>query len=192
MSARAAGVASSVVLLRGINLGSSNRIAMPALREALTAAGFENPRTYVQSGNIVLDTGSDESELSDRVERLITERFGLMIPAVARSGHEFARMVAENPFPELAEQEPKRFQVTFLRGEPEVALTDGLRALATPSERVALGGREIYAWHPDGIARSKLAMKLGARGGLGREVITTSRNWATVLTLLEMAASDAG
>jgi uncharacterized protein (DUF1697 family) len=192
MSARGAGVASSVVLLRGINVGSSNRIAMPALREALTAAGLENPRTYVQSGNIVLDTGLDESELSDRVERLISERFGLMIPAVARSGHELARVAAENPFPELAQQEPKRFQVTFLRGEPEAAAQDRLRALATPNERVALGAREIYAWHPDGIARSKLAMKLGTRGGLGTEVVTTSRNWATVLTLLEMAASDAG
>jgi uncharacterized protein (DUF1697 family) len=192
MNARAADGASSVVLLRGINLGSSNRIAMPALREALTAAGLENSRTYVQSGNIVLDTGLDESELSDRVERLITERFGLMIPAVARSGHEFARVAAENPFPELAEQEPKRFQVTFLCGQPDPGAEDRLPALATGGERVSVGEREIYAWHPDGIARSKLAMKLGARGGLGREVITTSRNWATVLTLLEMTTSDAG
>jgi uncharacterized protein (DUF1697 family) len=60
MHARAAGDASSVVLLRGINIGSSNRIAMPALREALAAAGLENPRTYVQSGNIVIDTGLNE------------------------------------------------------------------------------------------------------------------------------------
>src|ERR1700689_149136 len=113
MNARGAGVASSVVLLRGINIGSSNRIAMPALREALTAAGLENPRTYLQSGNIVLDTGLDESELSDRVERLISERFSLNVPAVIRSGEELARVVAANPFPEFAAQEPKRFQVTF-------------------------------------------------------------------------------
>src|ERR1700722_8382613 len=103
MSTRAAGVHASVVLLRGINVGSNNRIAMPALREALAAAGFENPRTYVQSGNIVLDSRLDESELSDTLERLITQQFGLTVPAVTRSGQELVRVVAENPLSELAE-----------------------------------------------------------------------------------------
>jgi uncharacterized protein (DUF1697 family) len=177
-------------MLRGINLGSANRIAMPALREALAAAGFENPRTYVQSGNIVLDTGLDESELSDTVETLISQHFGLKIPAVSRSGQELVRVVARNPFPELADQEPKRFQVTFLRDEPESGAEQRMAALATASERVALRGREIYAWHPDGIARSKLALKHGAKSVLGKPVITTSRNWATVLKLLEMSSSD--
>ena len=181
----------AVVLLRGINLGASNRIAMPALREALADVGFENARTYAQSGNIVLNTGLDGSALSDRVERLIAERFGLMVPAVARSGRELARVVAENPFTELAEHEPRRFQITFLRGALEADVEQKLSALATGGERVAVREREIYAWHPDGVARSKLALKLGGKAGLGRDVIPTSRNWTTVLTLLEMANSDA-
>jgi uncharacterized protein (DUF1697 family) len=180
----------SVVLLRGINLGPNNRIAMPALREALTAAGFENPRTYVQSGNIVLDTGLDESELLVRVEALITQHFGVQVPAVTRSGQELVRVVAENPFPELAEQEPKRFQVSFLRGELDSSTADRLAELASGGERVAVRAREVYAWHPDGVARSKLALKLGAKAGLGKGVIATSRNWTTLLTLLEMSASD--
>jgi uncharacterized protein (DUF1697 family) len=190
MSARVAGVGSSVVLLRGINLGSSNRIAMPALREALVEAGLENPRTYLQSGNIVLDAGLDESELSDKVELLITQQFGLNVPAVTRSEQELVRVVAENPFSELAGQEPKRFQVTFLRGELQPGVEQRLAELATADERVAVREREVYAWHPDGVARSKLAMKLGAKAGLGKDVIATSRNWTTVLTLLEMASSD--
>jgi uncharacterized protein (DUF1697 family) len=192
MSTRAAGVHASVVLLRGINVGSNNRIAMPALREALAAAGFENPRTYVQSGNIVLDSRLDESELSDTLERLITQQFGLTVPAVTRSGQELVRVVAENPLSELAEQEPKRFQVSFLRGELEPGIEQRLAELATADERVAVREREVYAWHPDGVARSKLALKLGAKAGLGKQVIATSRNWTTVRTLLEMASSDAG
>jgi uncharacterized protein (DUF1697 family) len=190
MSARAAATHRAVVMLRGINLGATNRIAMPALREALAAAGFENPRTHAQSGNIVLGTGLEESELSDRVEALITQCFGLNVPAVTRSGQELARVVAENPFSELADQEPKRFQVTFLRGQLEPGVERRLAELATPAERFAVRGREIYAWHPDGIARSKLALKLGAKAGLGKDVVTTSRNWTTVLTLLEMSSRD--
>jgi uncharacterized protein (DUF1697 family) len=190
MNARAAATRRAVVMLRGINLGSTNRIAMPALREALAAAGFENPRTYVQSGNIVLGTGLEESEISDKVEALITQCFGLNVPAVTRSGQELARVVAENPFSELADQESKRFQVTFLCGQLEPGVERRLAELATPAERVAVRGREIYAWHPDGIARSKLALKLGAKAGLGKDVTTTSRNWTTVLTLLEMSSRD--
>ena len=180
-----------VVLLRGINIGPNNRLAMPALREALVAAGLENPRTYVQSGNIVLDTALGQSELSDTVERLITQQFGLTVPAVTRSGQELMRVVADNPFPELADQEPKRFQVTFLRGQPRPEIEARLAELATEAERVAVREREVYAWHPDGVARSKLALKLGAKAGLGKDVIATSRNWTTVLTLLEMASKDA-
>ena len=185
-------MAPAVVLLRGINLGSSNRIAMPALREALAGAGLENARTYVQSGNIVLDTELDQTELSERVERVITERFGLDVSALSLSGRELANVVADNPFPELAAEEPKRFQVTFLRGEPQAGIGQQLEQLATSSERVAVRKRAIYAWHPDGVARSKLAIKLGGKTGLGKDVTPTSRNWKTVLTLLDMVSSDAG
>lgn len=182
-----------IVLLRGINIGPNNRIAMPALRAALVAAGFENPRTYVQSGNIVLATEMEALALADRVEGLITEHFSLVVPAVVVSGDELARVVAHNPFPELADQDPKRFQVTFLRGEIDAdAIAGRLGGLATGDERVAVGEREIYAWHPDGVARSKLALKLGAKAGIGKDVIPTARNWTTVLTLLEMAAGDGG
>lgn len=191
MSARTAGPVSKVVLLRGINLGATNRVAMPALREALVAAGFKNVRTYVQSGNIVLDTELGESELSERLERLIMERFGLDVSAIARSGQDLARVCAANPFADLAAQDPKRFQVAFLRGQLRPGLADTLEDLAAPAERVAVGEREIYAWHADGVARSKLWAKLGAKGGLGADVTATSRNWTTVATLLEMSAGDA-
>jgi uncharacterized protein (DUF1697 family) len=184
-------MAVSIVLLRGINLGPTNRIAMPALRAALSDAGFENPRTYVQSGNIAVDTDLAESELTDGVQRLITERFGLTVAAVARSGRDLARVVAENPYPQEAAQEPKRLQVSFVEGSLRDDLQAVLEGLAGPAERVAVSDRHIYAWHPEGVARSKLWAKLGAKGGLGRDVTVTSRNWTTVLALLEMATADA-
>lgn len=180
-----------IVLLRGINVGAANRVAMPVLRDALAAVGHGNVRTYMQSGNIVLDTEMDESELAESVTLLMTERFGLEVPVLTRRGDDLARVIAANPLPELAAQEPKRLQVTFLTGRPGGDLPGLLASLATPAERVVVGEREIYAWHPDGIARSKLASRLGAAGGLGPDVTATARNWSTVTTLLEMA-SDAG
>lgn len=185
-------MAASIVLLRGINLGSQNRIAMPALRAELVRAGFDDVRSYLQSGNLVIETSMTQEQLSEAVRKLIADRFGLDVAVLTREASELQRVVAENPFPELAAQEPKRLQVTFLDGELGPGVNDTLLELAAPGERVQVQAREIYAWHPDGIARSKLWSKLGAAGGLGKAVQATSRNWSTVTTLLHMATTDAG
>jgi uncharacterized protein (DUF1697 family) len=179
----------AVVLLRGINIGGNNRVAMPRLRELLTARGFTDVATYVQSGNVVLGTELGPEALADSVSAAIADEFGLQIATVVRSGAELGAVVADNPLPE-ATADPKRFQVTFLSGDPRPDLEETLVPLADGDERVAVRGREIYAWHPGGVARSKLWAKLGAKGGLGRDVQATSRNWTTVTTLLEMAAPD--
>ncbi len=177
-----------VVLLRGINLGPNNRIAMPALREALAADGFENVRTYVQSGNVVLDAGGGPEAVADRCRALISEHFSLDIQVVARTRDELASVVARNPLAEVA-TEPKRYQVSFLSAEPPPELIERLSGLAAEPERLAVAGREIYAWHPEGVARSKLWNTLASKGGLGKDITATARNWTTVTTLLEMASA---
>jgi len=172
-----------VVLLRGINVGPHKRIAMPALRELFSGAGFEDVRTYVQSGNVVLSSDAEPSELEQQSERLIAERFGLEVGVVARTRDELAAVVERNPLSEVA-TDHKRYQVSFLAGELDGEVLERLAAAAVPSERFLAIGRELYAWHPDGAARSKLWATL-ASTRLG--VKATARNWTTVSTLLEMA-----
>jgi uncharacterized protein (DUF1697 family) len=175
-----------IALLRGINLGSSNRIAMPALREALAATGLENVRTYVQSGNIVADSQESPEAFARRIHALIAEQFGLDIAVVARTRDQLADVVARNPLGDVA-TEPKRYQVSFLSAAPAPELIERLESLTVEGERVALIEREIYAWHPEGVARSKLWNGLAAKGGLGSGITATARNWTTVTRLLEMA-----
>jgi uncharacterized protein (DUF1697 family) len=172
-----------VALLRGINLGSHKRVAMPALRELLSDAGFERVRTYVQSGNVVLTSSIEPEELEDRLERVLADGLGFEVDVIVRSGAQLAEVVKLNPLGNVA-VEPKRYQVTFLDRELDAGRLEELAALAIDSERFAAHGRELYAWHPEGVARSKLWAKLGSTG-LG--VKATSRNWTTVTTLLEMA-----
>jgi uncharacterized protein (DUF1697 family) len=172
-----------VLLLRGINIGPRNRISMPSLRERLTAAGFHDVGTYVQSGNVVLTSDSSPARLAGECRRLIAESFGLNIEVVARTGEELAEVVRRNPLAEVA-LDPKRYQVSFCSDEPSEELVQRLSALAAPSERLVAAGRELYAWHPDGVARSRLWAELGGRR-MG--VTVTSRNWTTVRTLLAMA-----
>ena len=176
-------MARHVVLLRGINLGPRNRIAMPALREALEEAGFEDVRTHLQSGNVVLTSSAKPESVARKTEKVIEERFGLEIPVVVRSRADLAKVVKRNPLGDVA-TEPKRYQVSFLSAKPPAKLVPELEAVAAPEERVVAVGREIYAWHPKGVARSKLWAKLAGKG-LG--VTATARNWATVEALLELA-----
>jgi uncharacterized protein (DUF1697 family) len=179
-------VARQVVLLRGINLGSRNRIAMPALREALGEAGFEDVATYVQSGNVVLSTRAKPDQTVQKVERLIAERFGLEIDVLVRTRAELARVVEKNPFAKVA-KEPKRYQVSFLDRKLDSATVKKLEAARADAEALVVAGREVYAWHSAGVARSKLWALLAGRG-LG--VKATARNWTTVTKLLELADAD--
>jgi uncharacterized protein (DUF1697 family) len=171
-----------ILLLRGINLGPNNRIAMPALREALGAAGFNGVRTYVQSGNIVVDSRAKADTLAAKCRTVIASEFGLDIAVVARTRDELAKVVKLDPLGDVADN-PKRYQVSFLSAKPAKAVVDKLTALATGEERFIAAGRELYSWTPDGIARSKLWGGLAAKN-LG--VDATARNWTTVCTLLEM------
>jgi uncharacterized protein (DUF1697 family) len=172
-----------VALLRGVNIGPRNRVAMPALREALEQAGFEDVKTYVQSGNVVLSSRAKAETVRQKVERVIAERFGLEIAVVVRTRAELAAVVKRNPLRKVA-TEPKRYQVSFLSGKLSAKVVRDLEETAAADERVVVSGREVYAWHPQTVARSKLWAKLAGKN-LG--VTATARNWATVEALLELA-----
>jgi uncharacterized protein (DUF1697 family) len=156
---------------------------MPELREALAEAGFDDVRTYLQSGNVVLSSKAAPKTVARKVERLIADRFGLDVDVVVRTRAELAKVVRRNPLGKVAKN-PKRYQVSFLAAKPDREVVRKLEALAVPGERLVAAGRELYAWHPDGVARSKLWAALAGRG-LG--VTATARNWTTVTKLLELA-----
>jgi uncharacterized protein (DUF1697 family) len=172
-----------IALLRGINLGPHNRIAMPALREALSAAGFDDVRTYVQSGNVVFGGEVAPDDAAAQLEQVIRDTFGLDIAVVTRTRDELAEVVERNPLGDVAE-DPKRYQVSFLSAELDPGVLEKLSAAAVPPEQFVAIGRELYGWHPNGVARSKLWGRLAGKG-LG--VKATARNWTTVTTLLQMA-----
>lgn len=181
-----AGKSSQILLLRGINVGPHKRIAMPELRDVLEQAGFEDVRTYVQSGNVVLSSAAAPDEVGASAERLIAERFGFDVDVIVRTGDELADVVARNPLADVA-VDPKRYQVSFLEAEPDPEVLERIAAVRAEPERLVAIGRELYTWHPDGIGRSKLWAKLA---GTGLGVRATARNWNTVCTLRDMGLAS--
>ena len=180
-------VAQHILLLRGINIGSRNRVAMPELRQLLAAAGFDDVRTYLQSGNVVLASTLKPDEVVRTVKRLVAKELGLEIAVVVRSRAQLAQVVKRNPLQKVA-KDPKRYQVSFLSAKPTAAVVRRVEEAAVPPEQVVAIGREIYAWHPDTIARSRLWALLAGQT-LG--VTATARNWTTVEKLLELADAPA-
>ncbi len=172
-----------VVLLRGINLARHNRIAMSDLRSALEADGSGEVVTYLQSGNVVLNSRSSPARVASDVNALIKKRFGFDIAVLVRSHAELAAVVRCNPFASVA-VDPKRYMVTFTSAVLPVAGVARLQAVVAPQDPFAVIGREIYSWHPAGFGRSPLWERLSART-MG--IAATSRNWSTVTALLGLA-----
>ena len=176
-------MARHILLLRGINLAARNRIAMADLRGVLEDADFDDVRTYLQSGNVVVASKAKSDDVARKTERLIAKHFGLDTAVVARSRAQVAKIVERNPLQKVAKN-PKRYQVSFLASKPGRDVIERVEAAAEPHEQVVAIGREIYAWHPETIARSRLWTLLAGQK-LG--VIATARNWTTVTSLLELA-----
>jgi uncharacterized protein (DUF1697 family) len=156
---------------------------MPELRELLEEAGFDDVRTYLQSGNVVVTSKATSDDVAHACKREIAKRLGLDIDVVVRTRAELAKVVQGDPLGKVATN-PKRYHVTFLAAKPGAEVRRKLAAAAVEPEEFVVSGREIYAWHPDGIARSRLWALLAGRE-LG--VSATSRNWTTVTKLLALA-----
>jgi uncharacterized protein (DUF1697 family) len=176
-----------VALLRGVNLGSSRRVPMAALREMLTQQGYENVSTLLQSGNVVLVSALAAGRLEQALERQLGDWLGFEVEVLVRSGKELSAILAADPLRDVA-TDPTRYLVTFLRRKPRQSLVESLAGSAKGRERVVAVGRELFSWHPEGVGRSDLAKRLQPKG-LG--VSATARNWRTVEQLASLASGRA-
>ena len=156
---------------------------MADLRALLTGLGYDDVVTHLQSGNVVLTTGATPAKLKRELEQQIAAELGLETEVFVRTRNELAGVIARNPLSAVADN-PSRYLVSFLAAKPRAEVARELRAAGAAPERIAISGREIYSWHPNGIHGSKLAAMLGKR----RTGFTaTARNWNTVTRLLALA-----
>jgi uncharacterized protein (DUF1697 family) len=168
---------SYIALLRGINVGGSGILPMKDLVGLCSSLGFREVRTYIQSGNVILESNLLEEEVRSHLEEALAARMGKPIGVMVRTPAEMRSILSKNPFPD---QEPAKVAVTFLNAPPAKNL---MKAIVAPGgEQVRPGKREIYVYYPDGMGRSKL--KLPLEGALA-----TIRNINTVAKLVAMTGS---
>jgi uncharacterized protein (DUF1697 family) len=172
-----------IALFRGINVGGNNILPMVELVLVLEELGLSNIKTYIQSGNVVFQSKKINSvELSQKICAEIEKRYGFVIQVLILDVDELQSAIASNPFPE-AEAEPNTLHCFFLLSLPEKPDLKVLEKVKKDSEQFKLIDKVFYLFAPEGVGRSKLAMKVEKTLG----VAVTARNWRTVRKIMELA-----
>jgi uncharacterized protein (DUF1697 family) len=174
-----------IAMLRGINVSGQKLIKMERLRTAFADMGFQNVRTYIQSGNVIFETEEPAAGLSTKIQKKILKEFGFDVEVVTKSAKEMADIVKRNPLAKDTALDEKRLYVTFLADDPPRNAVELLQPLATNGEAFHIVGRAVYGYFPNGYGETKFSnpaieKKLGCKA--------TTRNWKTTKMLMEMAS----
>jgi uncharacterized protein (DUF1697 family) len=173
-----------VALLRGVNVGGHKKVPMARLREVLDGAGFEDVRTYVQSGNVVLTAPRrSPAKVGREIEAAIEDAFGFDVSVVMRTRDEIAALVADDPLGDVATNPTYRV-VVFLAEKLDRSRLADVEPDAFAPEAFELRDREIVMWAPEGQRDSRIVKTLTEKR---TGVVGTARNWRTVEKLLAMA-----
>src|SRR5215468_9184 len=189
---RMLGMASHIALLRGINVGGHNKVAMADLRAVVTGLGHTDVATYIQSGNVLFTSDEADTEvLGTALEEAVTRSLGVKPSVIVLSREELARVVRDTPYPD--EPNPKLVHAVFFRGPvppgSAEAIEAGQRRAAergSGRDSARIVGPTVYVHTPDGFGRSELALYLLGRSA-GPLAAGTARNWATVTKLLALS-----
>jgi uncharacterized protein (DUF1697 family) len=175
-----------ISLLRGINVLGHKRVEMTRLREMFEGMGFEQVRTYIQSGNVVYKAGrSTTLALSRKIEKRMMAEFGFSALVLTRTAEELGRAIAGNPFVKEGKSAPSNVFIGFMAETPDGDAIKRLRARAAKAERMHCCDKEIYVYYVDGMGKARLLTHTVVERVLA--VSVTMRNWNTVSQLHEMA-----
>jgi uncharacterized protein (DUF1697 family) len=169
-----------VVLLRAVNLGARNKVPMAQLRTLLEDAGYGDVRTYIASGNVLLDGPRSKAAVARRLEEIVADAFDVETTAIVRTPKELATVVTDHPFG----RDTSRSHVVFLAGKPAKKAAETLAAADHSPDRAVIAGTNVYVQYPAGVQGSRLS---AARLERLLDVPGTHRNWRTVTALAELA-----
>ncbi len=172
-----------VAFLRGVNVGSGNRVPMSELKAVVEACGYRDPRTLLNSGNVVFRAPrATTATAARRIRAGLADRCAVDTPVLVRTRAELEQVLTENPLLRDAVSHPAKFLVMLFDGVVTADMAARITTAPFTVERAAVGAHAAYFSLPDGISASKPFELLGRQLGTG----VTSRNWNTMTKLLEL------
>lgn len=176
-----------IAFLRAINVGGYRKVKMQDLRDMFENMGFENVQTYIQSGNVLFDSGeSDPKVLSQSIEKKIESKFGHDVPVMIRTPNDLKKLINENPF-DGENEDPFKLYITFFLEEPSSDKQKELKNLSSDIEKFDFIDGDLFS-----LIDKKTDQKVNFSNGYVEKIIGipgTGRNWRTVNKMVEMASN---
>jgi uncharacterized protein (DUF1697 family) len=174
-----------ISLLRGINVGGQKKIKICELQVLYESLGFNQVKTYIQSGNLVFNSDiNNAEEIEKLIEEKIKEVFNLNVSVIVRTRNEFKQIIQRNPFLKEKASERDKLHVTFLLNIPNDQSVRKLNLVKDKDEDYKVIGKEVYLYCPNGYGRTKLTNSIFEAK---LNVKATTRNWMTVNKLSKIA-----
>jgi uncharacterized protein (DUF1697 family) len=171
-------------ILRGINVSGKNSIKMDTLRDLLKTIGFQNIKTYIQSGNVYFEsTLLSTDELALRISNELKSSLNLTVPVLVLKQEELDEIISSNPFLSFVNFEPKFMHLTFLTNEIDLSGIPEIEEKSSENELLFFGNKVVYLYLPNGNGTTKLSNTLIEKK---LKNTATTRNWNTCLELQKM------
>ena len=173
-----------LALLRGINVSGHHMIKMDVLKTLLENAGFHNVRTYIQSGNVFVDSEEEHgASVGFKIKQEIFKELGLEVPVVVIGKEDLEACFKNNSYLKEKEYDTKKLYVAFISKELSSGALNDLKISQFKPDEAAIDKSRIYIKYAVGAGKTRLDQKYIEKK---LNVVATIRNWNTVSTLLEM------
>ena len=177
-----------ISILRGINVGSHNKIKMPELKSLYEELKCKDVITYIQSGNVICNIANNitDQQLSKKIEKKILEKFGYKVPVITRTVAEMEGVLLANPFIKQSGIDIEKLHVTFLADVPSQPAVDNIKKFDYPPDKFIIIDKEAYLYCPVNYGNTKLSNTFFENK---LKATATTRNWRTVNALVKLATA---
>jgi len=174
-----------ITLLKGINVGGHKKVPMADLREMLSKSGFENVQTYIQSGNVILQSSKNNiSEIENNIQKSILDHFGFEVSVLVMTRQEFKRIFDDSPF---KKEEEKASYFIMLHDTPDTNLVKVASEKVYEDEEYKIIKNCIYYYSAKGFGQAKFNANFFE---LKLKTFATARNYNTMVKLLSLSADS--
>lgn len=173
-----------LALLRGINVSGHNMIKMDALKSCLEAVGFQNVQTYIQSGNVFVDSEEENvAAVGFKIKQVIFKTFGYDVANVMITKKDLEACFSNNPYLKQKEIDYKKLYVAFVSKELRSESINDLKISQFKPDEVHINASRIFIKYAVGAGKTRLDQKYIEKK---LALTATIRNWNTVTQLLQM------
>jgi uncharacterized protein (DUF1697 family) len=173
-------VSNYIIFLRGVNVVGHTTVKMEVLKKALSDNKFEDVKTYINSGNILLKSKEDKIQLKEKIKQIILENFGVSVEMIIKTKDELENIIEKDPFNPEKETDNSRRIVVMLSEKIDKNKATVFKEEKKVVENYYAIDDLLYIYYHNGAGQSKFTNTYIEKK---LHVISTTRNWNTLLKI---------